>query len=284
MADKVATISYSDDSKGWPSFYSYLPDYMIGMNGYFYSFGPTTNDDGSVSGGNLYRHNTNDLRNNYYGVQYNSTITGVLNVEPKTIKLFKTMSYESDDVWACTSLLTDLGSGSMLSTYFVQKEGEWFTFLREVQGTKDFRDRNVNGIGTCTDVNGPITAVVITFAIPVGNILSIGDYIYSTPTAIPPLPAPQIPVATGAPIYVGQVTAVDLVNQTITIDTTVVEPGPGGAAGLSPAIGEYIFFFKDVVSESHGARGYFMQFTLENVNTAAVELFAVGGSVMKSFP
>ena len=57
------------------------------MNGFFYSW----------SGGNLYSHNTNQIRNNYYGVQYKSTITGVLNVEPKTIKLFKTMSYESDD-------------------------------------------------------------------------------------------------------------------------------------------------------------------------------------------
>jgi hypothetical protein len=264
------TLSYSESSQGWPSFYSFLADYMIGMNGYFYTW----------SGGNLYRHNTNDLRNNYYGVQYTSTITGVLNVEPKTIKLFKTMSYESDDMWNCTSLFTDLSSGSMLSTYFVQKEGEWFTFLREIQGTKDFRDRNVNGIGACTDVTGPIGAVVITFAIPVGNMLSIGDYIYSTPLDNTVTP----PAATGAPIYVGQVTAVDLVNQTITIDTTVPEPGPGGAAGLPPAVGDYVFFMKDVVSESHGARGYFMQFTLENVNTAAVELFAVGGSVMKSFP
>jgi hypothetical protein len=262
------TLSYSESAQGWPSFYSFLADYMIGMNGFFYSW----------SGGDLYRHNTNDLRNNYYGVQYTSTITGVLNVEPKTIKLFKTMSYESDDMWDCTSLLTDLSTGSMLSTYFVQKEGEWFTFLREVQGTKDFRDRNVNGIGSCTDVSGPIGAVVITFTVSVGNILSIGDYVYSTPIAGDP------PMATGAPIYVGQITSVDSVNQSVTVDTQVVEPGPVGIAGTPPNIGDYIFFFKDVVAESHGARGYFMEFTLENVNTAAVELFAVGGSVMKSYP
>ena len=271
---KAQTLSYSEASQGWPSFYSYLPDYMIGMNGFLYSW----------SGGNLYRHNTNELRNNYYDVQYTSTITGVLNVEPKTIKLFKTMSYESDDRWACTSLLTDLGTGSMLSTYFVQKEGEWFTFLRETEGTRDYRDRNVNGIGLCADVSGPIGATAISFTVSVGNILSIGDYIYSTPTVIPAPPAPQIPEATGAPQYVGQAIAVDPVNQLVTVDTQVVEPGPGGIEGIPPNIGDYIFFFKDVVSESHGARGYFMEFTLENDNTAAVELFAVGGSVMKSFP
>ena len=271
---EAQTLSYSEMAQGWPSFYSYLPDYMIGMNGFLYSW----------SGGNLYKHNTNEVRNNYYGVQYKSTITGVLNVEPKTIKLFKTMSYESDDRWACTSLLTDLGTGSMLSTYFVQKEGEWFTFLRETEGTKDFRDRSVNGIGSCVSAGGAFWSVVITFNVPIGDILSIGDYIYSTPTVLPAPPAPQIPEATGAPNYGGQVIAVDLINQTVTIDTSVVEPGPGGTLGVNPAAGDYVFFFKDVVSESHGARGYFMQFTLENENTAAIELFAVGGSVMKSYP
>tara|TARA_R100000951_G_scaffold78885_1_gene66905 strand:+ start:1022 stop:1870 length:849 start_codon:yes stop_codon:yes gene_type:complete len=282
MADKEATLSYSEDSKGWPSFYSYLPDYMIGMNGYFYSFGPTTNDDGSVSGANLYRHNVNETRNNYYGVQYDSTITGVLNIEPKTIKLFKTMSYESDDRWACTSLITDLGSGSMLATYFEQKEGEWFTFLRETEGTRDYRDRSVNGIGSAGQVFGAPTVTIITFTVNVGSIVSVGDYIYSTPLTGTP------PVATGAPIYVGQVTEINAISgtfnaNTLSIDPAIPEPGTG-VTGVAPAQGDFIFYFKDVVAESHGARGYFMQFKLENVNTAAVELFAVGSSVMKSYP
>ena len=29
------TLTYADDVQGWPSFYSYLADYMIGMNGFF---------------------------------------------------------------------------------------------------------------------------------------------------------------------------------------------------------------------------------------------------------
>ena len=251
------TLTYADDVQGWPSFYSYLADYMIGMNGFFYTW----------SGGNLYRHNTNPQRNVYYGVQYFSTITGVLNVEPKTIKLFKTMSYESDDAWACTELFTDLATGSMLSTFFEQKEGEWFTFIRENQGTRDYRDRNVNGIGSCTTVLGPPTAVVLTFTVEIGSILSIGDYIYSTPN----------------PVYMGQVTAIDRVNNTITVDTTVFEPGTA-FTGTNPLPNDFIFFFKDVVAESHGARGYFMHFTLQNTSNRPVELFAVGSSVMKSFP
>eukprot|EP01047_Picozoa_sp_COSAG01_P107628 COSAG01_NODE_36618_length_514_cov_2796.937349_2_plen_56_part_01 len=44
------TITYSEDSKGFPSFYSYCAEFLKGMNQYLYSF----------KGGNLWRHNTNE--------------------------------------------------------------------------------------------------------------------------------------------------------------------------------------------------------------------------------
>ena len=91
------TLTYSEGVKGFPSFYSYIPDMMVGMNNYFYSF----------KQGNLYRHNTNSTRNNYYGVQYNSTIKSVFNASPLENKLFKTINLESDSAWAAT-LQTDL--------------------------------------------------------------------------------------------------------------------------------------------------------------------------------
>mgnify|MGYP003635387826 CR=1 FL=1 len=208
------TLSYAEDVKGWPSFYSFIPDYMVGMNSFFYTF----------RGGNLYRHNTNLTRNNYYNIQYNSTITSVFNREPTTIKLFKTMSYESDDAWECTSLFTELGTGSMLDTYFVQK----------------------------------------------------GDYIYSaTPAVFPSF-------TVGTQQYAGQVIAVDRVLNTITINETV--PDTQGTVGIVPTVLDYILFVKNAQAESHGARGYFMQYTLENNATTSIELFSVGSNVMKSFP
>jgi len=269
-----ATISYSEDVKGWPSFYSFLPDWLLGMNGYFYSW----------NGGNLYRHNTNPLRNNYYGVQYNSTITSVFNEEPLTIKLFKTMSYESNDRWECDALFSDLSTGSMLQTFFEQKEGEWFTFLRENAGTLDFRDRSTNGIGQCTNVVGPVAAVVIEFGTlqDIGSILSIGDVVYFVAPSVPP-------AVSGTPTFGGTVT--NIVRQSTTnVVTGVVTPPSitidttAPVAGAVPPAGDYISFAKNAVAESHGARGYFLNFTLTNNNTNAVELFSVGSSVMKSFP
>jgi len=252
------TLSYSEEAKGWPSFYSFMPDYMIGMNSYFYSF----------QDGNLYRHNTNNLRNNYYNQQYNSEITGVFNTEPQTIKLFKTMSYESDAAWSCTSLFTELGSGAMLNTWFEQKEREWFTFLRANTDTIEFRMRSANGIGNNLNITGVPGAYIINFpaGVEVGSIVTAGDFIY----------------ATNAAVYFGEVSDVDRINNTITVDESI--PAPDLTVGVLPANGVFILYFKNAQAESHGARGYFMQFTLENANTNAVELFSVGSSVMKSYP
>jgi len=276
--DKAYTLSYSEGSKGWPSFYSYLPEYMKGMNGFFYTW----------NGGDLYRHNTNPKRNNYYEEQYTSQITSVFNQKPMDIKLFKTMSYESDDRWECTSLFTDLSTGSMLSTYFVQKEGEWFTFLRENAGTVNWRARSANGIGEAVTVTGPSTAVVVTFDVDIDSILSVGDIIYVG--TINQLTNP--PSLTQPPLFSGVVLSV--INQSTTdaagvvtpssITLNTASPDPGTIPQNPPTVGEFVFFIKNAVAESHGARGYFLNFTLENTNEKAVELFSVGSSVMKSFP
>ena len=290
-----ATLSYSEDAKGWPSFYSFLPDYMCGMNGFFYSW----------SGGNLYRHNTNEVRNNYYGVQYESSITSVFNVEPMSIKLFKTMSYESNDSWECSELFTDLSLGEMpgtgtppppwpstIQTWFVQKEGEWFTFLRNRPPTNvaeiNWRQRSVQGIGAVFGSGGPVGAVLTTFGgaiianpINVNGIVSVGDQVYRAGTNN------QTGVVTTPPVLLGTITNIvpnfvedpatgALTRASITLDCS--------ATGITPAFGDYLVAVKPAVAESYGARGYFMHFTLKNYTTTAVELFSVGSRLMKSYP
>tara|TARA_R110000751_G_scaffold289971_1_gene396310 strand:+ start:1076 stop:1831 length:756 start_codon:yes stop_codon:yes gene_type:complete len=247
------TLTFSDDKRtpGWPSFYTFYPEYIKGMNGYLYTF----------KNGNLYRHNTNSLRNNYYGTPGISTITSVFNPEPTlSIKLFKTMSYESDDSWTVTNLNTDLSSGSMLDTYFEQKEGEWYSYIRSNAGTVDWKLRSANGLGSCLAVSGPAATTLITFTNPIGNIISIGDIVY---------------VGTTTPAEVGPV--ISVTSNSITVDASAV-----GAS--IPVAGNMILYYKNSIAESHGARGYYMEFTMTNDNTAAVELFSVGSSVMKSYP
>ena len=248
--ETLQTLSYSDSSKGWPSFYTYFPDYMIGMNSIFYSF----------KGGNLFRHNTNPLRNNYYGVQGISTITSVFNPKPTLdIKLFKTLSLESDDSWTVDSLSTDLNTGSMASAYFEKKEGEWFTFIRSEASTVNWNLRSANGLGSASTVTGALAATVITFTESIGSILSIGDAIYAKTN----------------PELVGYV--ISITANTITVDASA-------AGAYIPVQGDFIISYKNSIAESHGVLGYYMEFTLTNANTSPVELFSVGSDIMKSYP
>ena len=174
------------------------------------------------------------------------------------------MSFESDDAWSCVSLSTEMSAGNMLNTYFEEKESEWFSFIRNDENLVNFKLRSANGIGDNINVlAGPGTPPTyeIFFNVDIGSILSIGDTLYyqATPTSSR---------------IVGVVSSISLSLKKVAV-TTVVN---------IPTIGDYIFFYKNPVSESHGARGYYMRFKLENDNVNAVELFSVGSNVMKSYP
>jgi hypothetical protein len=257
------TLTYNENSKGWPSFYSYHPEFIRGMNTYLYTF----------SGGNLWRHNTNNNRNEYYGVAGNlapSTITSVFNPQPvKDIKLFKTLSYESNAAWDCTALTSDLSQGNVGEIYFEQKEGEWFSYIRHDDGVTDFTLRYTNGIAACTVAGGqPAAATVCTFTVDIGHVVTIGALAYTL-------------VNGQAPVIAGTITAIDRNNNSITIDTTTPAGPP---APTAPVTGDFIMYTNNTVAESYGMRGYYMEFTLSNNDTTAVELFSVGSSVMKSYP
>jgi len=260
------TLTYSPSSKGWVSFYSYNPDFMIGMNNYFYSF----------KGGNLYRHNTNEQRGTFYGVFTESTITSVFNESPLINKLFKTLNIEGDDAWDA-QLYTDLQSGGFaLSSYFEKKEQSYFSFIRNSgvipASTSEYPLRSVNGIGRSTSIVSTVpSAVVVNYAIAIGSIVSIGDYLYYS-----------LPPSYSTPILFGEITDINIdlkngINQLI-VDTTV----SGG--GIPSIQNPYTMYIKNSVAESHGLLGHYCVFTLTNDNTSKVELFALESEVMKSYP
>ncbi len=249
------TLTYSESSQGWPSFYTFYPEFIKGMNGFLYTF----------KGGNLFSHNTNDARNNYYGIPGASSITSVFNPEPSlTIKLFKTLSFESNAVWNCTSLVTDLSQGNVATLNFEQKEGEWFSYVRHNAGITNFALRYANGLGNVTVVAGPPATQICTIGNALGNIISIGATAY-------------VLVGGNAPVLAGVVDGVDRTNNTVTLDTTIT-------GAVAPVVGNFLMFTNNTIAESYGMRGYYMEFTLTNQQDSAVELFSVGSSVMKSYP
>jgi len=273
------TITYADSAQGFPSFYSFSPDWMIGMNNYFYTF----------KGGNLYRHNVNAVRNNFYGIQYTTTMKSVFNQSPLENKLFKTINLEGDSSWGVT-LSTDLqNSGFVKAPYFEKKESSWYAFVRNSGSNPATLDqyalRSLNGIGTSSNIVLTATTATIDFSISpltsIGSILSVGDAFYFVTGASPIVP--------GTPEWAGTVTSVNVdlpagINQVIVDISPPTPPLPPPTPIPPGSTTEYFMFLKDAVAESHGVLGHYCIFDMTNDETTEVNLFAVESEIMKSYP
>ena len=96
------TLTFDERSKGWTSFFTFKPDAMFSSQGYFYS----AKDTGDAS--DIYRHNTNQTRNSFYGQPIKpSSVQFVFNPSPNNIKTFQTINYEGTSGWEVTSLVSD---------------------------------------------------------------------------------------------------------------------------------------------------------------------------------
>ena len=246
----VTTVTYSASIQGFPSRYSFEPDYMVTMNNKFYSF----------KGGNLFQHHSDSVdRLEFYGDQYNAEVTFVFNDNPLERKVFKTIGLEATDAWD-TTLTSDAGqTGIIDDTFYEEKETEFFAFIRFNTDSTNFKTRNTGGIGVANTVTGTVgNTVTITFTGDVNTIVNVGDDIYfsngSSETKIGPLTTKST-------------------NQ-ITIDSSLAVP----------SVGNVIFYVKNSQAESNGMLGNFLEVTLTNNSTSQVELFAAQSEVMKSFP
>lgn len=257
------TLTYSDGFQGWPSFYSFDPDWMIGMNNYFYTF----------KNGELYRHNVNEVRNNFYDIQYDTTITSVFNDLPLENKLFKTINLESSFVdgthsWGGTFDTDIQTTGFIEADWFVLKEGAWFAFMRNessaLANPTELELRSANGIGNCSTVVSVGLDIRVNFplTLSIGTSISVGDTLYA---------------GTGLTLIgTVSVVVVDLPNSINYIQVN-------NPSAIPPS-GIFILFIKNQTAESYGVLGHYCEFVLTNTSTTAVELFAVESEVMKSFP
>lgn len=240
----ISTVTYSQMANGWTSFWSYIPDWMIGMNNSFYSW----------YGGNLYKHNTNATRNTFYGTQYPSEITTIFNQEPTTVKIFKTISLNGDNAWD-TTLNTDISTGSISKSYYKEKEDQWYAYIRKIEdGLFDARSLSCQGVGTLLSYS----TLVLTFSFDIGSSISQGDQVYKN--------------SAGTLVLVGYVAS--HTKTTITLVSAI----------SAPTAGDFIAYVKNTAAESHGTRGYYMSVTLSLTSNNQEEIFAVNTSVIKSNP
>jgi len=267
------TLTYSEAAKGWVSFYSFDPDWMIGMNNYLYTF----------KGGDIYRHNATDLRNTFYQQWWDkvgtpalsftsSRIKSVINDAPLESKLFKTIVLEGDSTWS-GSLVTDLqNSGEVQSGYFERKESSYFSFIRN-NDSGELSIRSTSGIGKSISVT-PGLSTQINFSISplvsIGGMISIGDSIYF---AI--LPANSI-------FFAGKVSNI-IQDYTSGINRIIVNTNLPNTVPITTQ-DPYILYTKNSIAESHGVLGHYCVFDFTNGSAGKIELFSVGSEVMKSYP
>lgn len=122
------TYIYNTNDNRWKPRQSYIPEYVCSNALVFVSF----------KNGELYTHNTNDTRNNFYGVQYDSVISLVSNPEPSRIKAFDSIWQRSTKLFSCPTLgdITLPATGNytemqsrLLSNLFVAKEGQYYAYF-----------------------------------------------------------------------------------------------------------------------------------------------------------
>lgn len=168
--NKYETWVYSDADNGWLGRISFNPDDMIRVNNEFISF-----QNGNVYKGNQEKNGLQDNYNTFFGIQYPSKFSYVVNEDPSIRKNHKAISSESTDAWDIQAE-TDLNKGYINKTDFHKEEGVYYGFIRS---NNDVLDTSLigayQGIGNCT-ING----LTLEFSFELESEVSVGNEIRNT--------------------------------------------------------------------------------------------------------
>lgn len=166
-----STLSYQESVDGWPTRLSFEKEQGISINNKYYTF----------KNGRIWEHKANTLYNNFYGIQYDSQFTVLLNDSPNSVKNFKTLNYTGTEArnykyetgngvkyslaeiqannltpisetiepgWFVESINTDLQEGQLKT--FIDKEGKYFNYIKGTStslSNLDSKEFSVQGIG-----------------------------------------------------------------------------------------------------------------------------------------
>ena len=164
------TVSFSELTKGWTSFKSWIAEDGVSLNSEFYTF----------KRGNLWKHHQDIVpRNYFYNEQYDSSVEVLFNEIPGSVKSFQTLNYEGsqskitphvadDDYpdlnlvagdvldgeywdnelkegWYVSQMYTNMQQADLHE--FKEKEGKWFSQIQGVS-TEWLSDGTAGNIDT----------------------------------------------------------------------------------------------------------------------------------------
>jgi len=240
-------LIYDERVKGWISFHSYTPDFTASMNNKFFT----------AKNGELYIHDSQNVdMNNFYGEQYTSKISLMVNQEPSVIKQALALSLEGNESWdaiiqAYVSSMDNPITSTIDAVEFIKKEGIWYAYTRRNESETHFDSKSTYGVGRV------ISTTPTNISFNGGNSsLTVGDKIVK-----------------GSNLQViGTITGYNPQTNILTMSATT---------GL--VVNDFILGMKDPRVEGGGLRGYTFRVDLENDSTEKVELFSVNTEVIRSY-
>lgn len=190
------TITHSEESKGWTSFWSYVPDWFARLGNKFYT----------IKNGQLWEHHDTDnpAMNNFYGTQYSSSLKTIFNEAMSDDKVYKNLVLEGDQKWDAT-VLTNLTQSTIAAEEFNTRESRQFAFMRRNEATGDYHGRG-QGVGVIQSIDG----LELTFS-RAPEFVNIGDTLLQLNNQVPE-----------------EIGVVELVNgNVITVESIVTVPEVG---------------------------------------------------------
>ena len=117
------TVSFKESVRGWASRKDFIKEGGITLNNIYYTF----------KNGLLWQHGSNSLYNNFYGVQYISSVNAILNEVPQAVKGFSTLNYtgtqsrvveyQNNSKWYS---IAEVNANQLIPTATQQKKAGWF--------------------------------------------------------------------------------------------------------------------------------------------------------------
>lgn len=106
------TIAFDENVNGWTSRFSYIPQLGGSLDAKFYTFNSC----------DLYEHYTGTGYNSFYGTDYDSEVTLILNQNASVSKSFVTINYEGTPNWRVENIETDSDTAGNISVHSINNQ------------------------------------------------------------------------------------------------------------------------------------------------------------------
>ena len=155
---RSTTFAFSKRQDRWTTRYSFTPTCYANCGDIMLS---------SKDASGIWRHDVNEDRNNFYGVQSRSSLDIVSNDDPSAVKIFKSISLETNqDGWGATFYTNDEDKGKnrqQSNTVYGFDDKEGFKYL-EVPRSKENSTSNIIPCPSLSLMNVTIPQIEVCFA------------------------------------------------------------------------------------------------------------------------